>query len=204
MPEGLAIKAFVPQPAVKTLHEWILPRRARGNVDRVYLTFLQVGLDRLEQDPLQAFCSKPREESGDAAVAAELRETAMASVVLPGNGDYLGSWERGQQVANNGKGLQYSDNPEEANGGNCYACHQLAPAEVAYGNLGPSLTNYGARGQSDVMLQYTWTKLWNTHAYNVCSHMPRFGAQGILTEQQLKDVMAFLFDPDSPVNNQAE
>jgi len=164
----------------------------------------QVGLDRLEQDPLQAFCSKPREESGDAVVAAELRETALASVVLPGNGDYLGSWERGQQVANNGKGLQYSDNPEEANGGNCYACHQLDPAEVAYGNLGPSLTNYGARGQSDVMLQYTWTKLWNTHAYNVCSHMPRFGAQGILTEQQLKDVMAFLFDPDSPVNNRAE
>jgi sulfur-oxidizing protein SoxX len=70
--------------------------------------------------------------------------------------------------------------------------------------LGPSLTNYGARGQSDVMLKYTWTKLWNTHAYNVCSHMPRFGAQGILTEQQLKDVMAFLFDPDSPVNNRAE
>ena len=164
----------------------------------------QAGLDRLEQDPLQAFCSKPREESGDAAVAAELRETALASVVLPDNGDYLGSWERGQQVANNGKGLQYSDNPEEANGGNCYACHQLDPTEVAYGNLGPSLTNYGTRGQSDVMLQYTWTKLWNTHAYNVCSHMPRFGAQGILTEQQLKDVMAFLFDPDSPVNNRAE
>lgn len=164
----------------------------------------QAGLDRLEQDPLQAFCSKPREESGDAAVAAELRETALASVVLPDNGDYLGSWERGQQVANNGKGLQYSDNPEDVNGGNCYACHQLDPAEVAYGNLGPSLTNYGARGQSDVMLQYTWTKLWNTHAYNVCSHMPRFGAQGILTEQQLKDVMAFLFDPNSPVNNQAE
>ena len=164
----------------------------------------QVGLDRLEQDPLQAFCSKPREESGDAAVAAELRETALASVVLPDDGDYLGSWERGQQVANNGKGLQYSDNPQDANGGNCYACHQLDPAEVAYGNLGPSLTNYGARGQSDVMLQYTWTKLWNTHAFNVCSHMPRFGAQRILTEQQLKDVMAFLFDPDSPVNNQAE
>ena len=164
----------------------------------------QVDLDRLEQDPLQAFCSKPREDAGDAAVAAELREVALASVVLPANGDYLGNWEQGQQVANNGKGLQYSDNPEEANGGNCYACHQLDPAEVAYGNLGPSLTNYGARGQSDVMLQYTWTKLWNTHAYNVCSHMPRFGAQGILTEEQLKDVMAFLFDPDSPVNNRAE
>jgi sulfur-oxidizing protein SoxX len=30
--------------------------------------------------------------------------------------------------------------------------------------------------------------------------MPRFGEAGILTEQQLKDVMAYLFDPTSPVN----
>jgi sulfur-oxidizing protein SoxX len=54
------------------------------------------------------------------------------------------------------------------------------------------------------MLQYTWTKLWDTHAYNLCSHMPRFGAQSILTEQQLKDVMAYLLDPASPVNQAAE
>jgi len=30
--------------------------------------------------------------------------------------------------------------------------------------------------------------------------MPRFGAAGILTEKQLKDVMALLLDPASPVN----
>ena len=65
------------------------------------------------------------------------------------------------------------------------------------------MTGYGARGQSEAMLQYTWTKLWDTHAYNLCSHMPRFGAQGILTEQQLKDVMAYLLDPASPVNQAA-
>ena len=97
-----------------------------------------------------------------------------------------------------------SDDPAQPNGGNCYACHQLAPNEVAYGTLGPSLTGYGARGQSEAMLQYTWTKLWDTHAYNLCSHMPRFGAQSILTEQQLKDVMAYLLDPASPVNQAAE
>ena len=82
--------------------------------------------------------------------------------------------------------------------------HQLAPTEVAYGTLGPSLTQYGMRGQSDVMLRYTWTKLWDTHAFNLCSHMPRFGAQKILTEQQLKDVMAFLLDPNSSVNQPTE
>ena len=92
----------------------------------------------------------------------------------------------------------------QPNGGNCYACHQLAPDEVAHGTLGPSLTGYGARGQSEATLQYTWTKLWDTHAYNLCSHMPRYGARGILTVQQLKDVMAYLLDPSSPVNQAVE
>jgi sulfur-oxidizing protein SoxX len=30
--------------------------------------------------------------------------------------------------------------------------------------------------------------------------MPRFGDAGILTEAQIKDVMALLLDPASPVN----
>jgi sulfur-oxidizing protein SoxX len=30
--------------------------------------------------------------------------------------------------------------------------------------------------------------------------MPRFGVTKFLDEQQLKDVMAYLFDPNSPVN----
>ena len=30
--------------------------------------------------------------------------------------------------------------------------------------------------------------------------MPRFGHKGILTEQQIKDVVALLMDPESPVN----
>ena len=30
--------------------------------------------------------------------------------------------------------------------------------------------------------------------------MPRFGHQGILTEEQLKHVVALLLDPESPVN----
>jgi sulfur-oxidizing protein SoxX len=30
--------------------------------------------------------------------------------------------------------------------------------------------------------------------------MPRFGHAGLLNEQQLKDIMALLLDPRSPVN----
>jgi len=164
----------------------------------------QATMHRLERDAVQTACSAPRGMPPDNDMLASLRAERLAAVVLPADGEYLGDWQRGAEVAGNGRGLQSSDDPTQPNGGNCYACHQLAPNEVAYGTLGPSLTGYGARGQSEAMLQYTWTKLWDTHAYNLCSHMPRFGAQGILTEQQLKDVMAYLLDPASPVNQAAE
>ena len=164
----------------------------------------QATMDRLQRDAVQAACSAPRGMPLGNDMLASLRAERLAAVVLPADGQYLGDWQRGAEVAGNGRGLQSSDDPTQLNGGNCYACHQLAPDEVAYGTLGPSLTGYGARGQSEALLQYTWTKLWDTHAYNLCSHMPRFGAQGILTEQQLKDVMAYLLDPASPVNQAAE
>ncbi|MGH8847374.1 MAG: sulfur oxidation c-type cytochrome SoxX, partial [Polaromonas sp.] len=68
--------------------------------------------------------------------------------------------------------------------------------------------NYGKlRGVSDPaaeasqpIVEYTWGKLWNAKAYNACSEMPRFGHAGILNEQQIRDVMALLLDPQSPVN----
>ena len=164
----------------------------------------QATMDRLERDAVQTACSAPRGIPMENDMLTTLREERLKAVVLPEDGQYLGDWQRGADVAGNGRGLQSSDDPTQPNGGNCYACHQLAPDEVVYGTLGPSLTGYGARGQSEAMLQYTWTKLWDTHAYNLCSHMPRFGAQGILTKQQLKDVMAYLLDPASPVNQAAE
>ena len=164
----------------------------------------QATMDRLQRDAVQTACSAPRGIPLDNDMLASLRAERLAAVVLPADGQYLGDWQRGAEVAGNGRGLQSSDDPAQPNGGNCYACHQLAPDEVAFGTLGPSLTGYGARGQSEAMLQYTWTKLWDTHAYNLCSHMPRFGAQGILTEQQLKDVMAYLLDSASPVNQSTE
>ena len=161
----------------------------------------QAGLDRLERSPMQAACSGPAGMTLPKEAAEAIQNAALATVKLPADGQYLGDWQAGEKVAQTGTGMQYSDDPATPNGGNCYACHQLAPKEIAYGTLGPSLTGYGRqRGQSAEMLKYTWTRLWNSHVYNACSHMPRFGEAGILTEQQLKDVMALLFDPTSPVN----
>ena len=200
-----ALTVGVTTTLIASLAAWTMAADEIGAVlQNSFVAKNQATMDRLERDAVQTACSAPRGMPLDNDVLATLRAERLDAVVLPADGDYLGDWQRGAEVAGNGRGLQSSDHPTQPNGGNCYACHQLAPSEVAYGTLGPSLTGYGARGQSEAMLRYTWTKLWDTHAYNLCSHMPRFGAQGILTEQQLKDVMAYLLDPASPVNQATE
>ncbi|TEA77128.1 sulfur oxidation c-type cytochrome SoxX [Allopusillimonas ginsengisoli] len=160
-------------------------------------------LDRLEQSPMQKACSqadltgKPLSKEDAAMIAKE----ALASIKYPAEGQFLGDWKAGEKVAQNGRGLQFSDKEGAVNGGNCYACHQMTKAEISFGNIGPSLLHYGKqRGSSKEIMEYTWAKIYDSHAYAACSAMPRFGAAGILTEAQLKDVMALLFDPESPVN----
>jgi len=63
------------------------------------------------------------------------------------------------------------------------------------------LYNYGKlRGNSEAVVKYTWAKLYNAKAFNACSAMPRFGHFKLLTENQIRDLMALLLDPQSPVN----
>lgn len=160
-------------------------------------------LERVNQTELQKACSMAETAPGGLpdAKRTELQNAALAAVKYPADGKYLGDWKAGEKIAQTGVGFQFSDKEGTAAGGNCYACHQLAPQELSYGNIGPSLYQYGKlRGNSEEIMKYTWAKIWNSHAYNACSNMPRFGAEGILTETQLKDVMALLMAADSPVN----
>ncbi len=167
-------------------------------------------LDRLEQNELQRVCSesassgKPLSESTRNA----LQKTIYDKLPYPADGKYIGDWREGEKIAQNGRGLQFTDAVGSANGANCYACHQISPQEISFGNQGPSLLKYGvlrgvkdpASAESESIVKYTWGRIWNTHAFNACSGMPRFGDAGILTQAQIKDVMALLLDPASPVN----
>jgi len=167
-------------------------------------------LDRLNQTPLQAACSEAAESGKelDPDVKAKIESTILENIPYPADGQYLGDWRKGEAIAQNGKGLQFSDPAGSPNGANCYACHQLTPKEISFGNQGPSLLKYGTlRGIKDPnspdalpIVKYTWARIWNTHAFNACNPMPRFGDAGILTTDQMKDVMALLLDPTSPVN----
>ncbi|WP_353156102.1 sulfur oxidation c-type cytochrome SoxX [Herminiimonas fonticola] len=154
----------------------------------------------LKQDEAQKLCSEyPSDVPKDKAAALEASQ--LKTVKYPADGKYLGNWKEGEKVAQNGRGMQSSDKVGSVNGGNCYACHQISKEEISFGNIGPSLYQYGKlRGQSEDMMKYTWAKIYNAQAFTACSNMPRFGHNGILEEKQIKDVMALLLDPASPVN----
>ena len=161
----------------------------------------QATVSRLNQDELQAACSMLDGQPPSKDLAATLEKGQQALLKFPADGKFLGDWTKAEKVAQNGRGGQWSDNPKNPQGGNCYACHQLTKAEISYGNIGPSLYNFGkVRGNTPEVQKYTYSKIYNSHAYSACSQMPRFGLKGILTEEQIKDLTAYLLDPRSPVN----
>ncbi|MFN3595054.1 MAG: sulfur oxidation c-type cytochrome SoxX [Thiobacillaceae bacterium] len=166
----------------------------------------KTGKDRLVQDEIQKICSEVARSGKeiDDKTAERINKMAMATIKYPEGGIKLGDWKRGREIAWSGFGFRTAHRPDDHSkgqpGGNCYNCHQLATDRTG-GNLGPSLTGYGKiRGSSPEMLKYTYEVIYNAQAYFACTNMPRIGANGVLSQQQILDVMAYLFDPASPVN----
>ncbi|MGE0498902.1 MAG: sulfur oxidation c-type cytochrome SoxX [Ramlibacter sp.] len=165
-------------------------------------------LDRLELDESNRACSESQGQPLEPKLAQAIEAANLKTVKMPSDGKFLGDWKAGEKLAQNGRGLTWTDKPGDANGGSCYNCHQISKEELSFGSIGPSLYHYGKlRGVTDPsspaskpIVEYTWSKLWNAKAFNACSGMPRFGHAGILNESQLRDVMALLLDPKSPVN----
>lgn len=161
----------------------------------------QAGLDRLDQDETQQVCSDLAGKAAPKDAADKIEKLNLATIVYPADGKLIGDWKSGEKIAQEGRGKQFSDDPAGPVGANCYACHQIAPQELAYGTIGPSLYQFGKlRGYGVDVQRYAYGKIFNPQAFAACSTMPRFGHNGILTEKQIKDVAALLMDPDSPVN----
>lgn len=154
----------------------------------------------LQQDDMQRLCSEHR-DSPPAALAAPLMAAQRAAIAYPASGRLMGDWREGKKIAEDAGGMRYGDKPGVPNGGNCYACHQLARAEIAYGTLGRSLLGYGKeRGAGEAAQRQTYERLYNAQAFAACSAMPRFGHNGVLTPEQLAHLVALLLDPASEVN----
>lgn len=157
--------------------------------------------NRLAPDETMRLCSA-HNNSPPKAVADAIQTREKAAIAYPADGVFIGDWKKGEALAQSGYGLRFTDYPPRtANGGNCYACHQITRREVSYGTLGPTLLEYGKlRNFKPEDAKATYEKIYNSHSALACSNMPRFGANKILTIDQIKDAVALLMSPDSPVN----
>jgi sulfur-oxidizing protein SoxX len=161
-------------------------------------------LKRLEQDRSQQICSKVGNANLSTEEAAEVVKLARDSIKYPASGQIVGDWKSGDMLAHDGAGDRIRDGKTEnrkENGALCQNCHGLAPGEINVGNVGPALTGYGKqRGNSEAIAKYTYDKIYNAWVYFPCSNMPRLGATGHLTPEQVTHMVAYLIDPQSPIN----
>jgi sulfur-oxidizing protein SoxX len=159
----------------------------------------QATMDRVVQDGLQRLCTESKDRP-PADVAKRMEADQMRTIAFP-SGSLIGDWKKGEEIAQSGRGATWSDKAGAPAGGSCYNCHQLSPQEESHGTIGPTLRGFGkTRGNGPDMQRYVYGKIYNAKAYNACSHMPRLGYSGTLTEQQIKDLVGLLLDPASPVN----
>jgi sulfur-oxidizing protein SoxX len=159
---------------------------------------------RLVQDRSQQICSKIAGAPLTQEEAAEVVRLARESIKYPESGRLAGDWKAGDRLAHDGAGdriLRGKLEKRKENGGLCQNCHALAPGEINVGNVGPSLTGYGLqRGSSEAIARLTYERIYNAWAFTPCSNMPRLGATGHLTPEQIAHMVAYLIDPASPIN----
>jgi sulfur-oxidizing protein SoxX len=177
------------------------PTRVDSTVKAAFPVLPPEWESRLLPDETMRQCSAHRNAPPN-PIAAAMKERERATIVYPSDQKLIGDWKRGEAIAQSGYGQRFTDLPaRRPNGGNCYACHRLTREEVSFGTLGPWLTNYGKlRDFADADTKAVYDKIYNSHATFPCSNMPRFGSSKILTIEQIKDLVALLMSPDSPVN----
>jgi len=162
--------------------------------------------DRLMQDELQKTCSKLKGNPVDGDTAEKVTQMAMKSMVYPEGGIKLGDWKKGQALAQNAFGFRVGhnvdDHSKKETGGMCMNCHQLEQSKVERsGTLGVSLIGYGKTlGTDEDAKKHAYQVIYNPHSLFPCSNMPRFGANGVLTQEKIAHLLAYLLDPESPVN----
>ena len=201
LPAALSLAACTTAPAVGER-----PRASAGDLDRMQAVMKrdfhergQAKMDRVELDEVQRLCNL-HADNPPPELARRIEEAQLAAIKFPG-GSLMGDWKNGERIAQSGRGSMWSDKPGVQEGGSCYNCHQISPKVAAFGTLGPSLAGFGrTRGNGPQMQRYVYGRIYNSKAYNACSQMPRLGHAGTLNEQQIKDLVALLLDPASPVN----
>ena len=160
---------------------------SEGDLERIKASGGKYAEALVGQRPDQALCSIHRNRL-PADLLPKFIEEQRALIQYPKDGRLMGDWRKGGAIFNN------------IAKANSFSSHYGSPVYWG-GNVGPSLEKYGLnRGQSEAIQRYTYEVIYNSWAYFPCTVMYRFGVQGLLTPEEIADVVAYLLDPNSDFN----
>jgi sulfur-oxidizing protein SoxX len=201
LPFILAVAIFAGSVALAQQKSVVPPGAADAAIRAAFPDVPEQFVPRLSQDDTMKQCSATHNDPPKAMTEA-IQKREKATIEYPADGKLIGDWKKGEALAQNGYGLRFTDYPpRRINGGNFYACHHISKHEVSYGTLGPSLFQYGKlRKFAEADVKAIYEKIYNSHLALPYSNMPHFGTNKVLTIEQIKDAVALLMSPDSPVN----
>ncbi len=181
------------QPAAQTA----MKKETKAKAHR-YVSSIPFRRALATQDKWQKACSNPAQLTPEGYDLSKFVQEMKAAVKYPADGKVMGDWRKGEKVALLPK--EYKALYGKKGGskrGNCYACHCGDPRIIACGNIGPTLRGYGKKG---IDPKLTYQRIYNSWSVTPCSVMPRFGYHGLLTPEEIADIVAYLHDPESPIN----
>lgn len=162
----------------------------------------------MSQDTTQRECTRHADRPPD-AVAVAIMQREWRSITYPKGAIAGGDWRRGEILARSGAAPRMSDSQDAERSGPaapaCAACHLLDRRDSSKSaggqRTGPSLVGYGSRKTwSEQSTSLLYEQIYNSNAVIACSAMPRYGAQKLLSPDDIRDIVAYLVSPDSPVN----
>jgi len=81
-------------------------------------------------------------------------------------------------------------------GGSCFACHILPDGSMP-GNIGPNLSMLGVWNRSDERL---FNYIYDARQFNPNTVMPPWGAHGIFSKEEIKDIVTYLQTLAQPID----
>lgn len=169
---------------------------------------------KVQQDEAQRICSQysSREEMPPQAIQRVI-QLSQSEIRYPQWGIHMGDWKEGKKLVDSPRGGRFasygfSDKPTDK-GGNCYACHLIEKGQPG-GTMGPNLYQYGKRWgitkenmntpEGIEKIRIVYNIIYNAWSAFPCSSMPRFGYHGVLSPEDVANIVAYLLHPESPVN----
>jgi L-cysteine S-thiosulfotransferase len=161
------------------------------------------------QDPTQRDCTLYGNAPPDREAVA-IMEREWRAIVYPADGEIFGDWQKGAALARDLGIPDLIPGSQSTVSGQCAACHRLEPANpTVAGSIqlksGPDLAGYGRkRAFAPAEPKLLYEQIYSSNAVIACSNMPRFGSHKVLSPEQIRDIVAYLLSPHSPVNAEPE